>query len=153
MVIINRQGAFFMKHILRTRGAAILAAGVLILAACLLGGCTGKEEAAKVRDLEFTVIGQNEIPQELADMIGQKKNEEFKLTYTDGADLYIAVGYGEQPTGGYSITVPEFYLTENSIVIKTELQGPESTEQAGNSPSFPYIVIKTPFMEEPMVFQ
>lgn len=63
-----------MKHILRTRGAAILAAGVLILAACLLGGCTGKEEAAKVRDLEFTVIGQNEIPQELADMIGQKKN-------------------------------------------------------------------------------
>ena len=88
------------------------------------------------------MIGQNEIPQELADMIGQKKNEEFKLTYTDGADLYIAVGYGEQPTGGYSITVPEFYLTENSIVIKTELQGPESTEQAGNSPSFPYIVIK-----------
>ena len=142
-----------MKHILRTRGAAILAAGVLVLAACLLGGCTGKEKEARVRDLEFTVTGQNEIPQELANMIGQKQNEEFKLTYTDGADLYIAVGYGEQPTGGYSITVPELYLTDNSIIVKTELKGPERSEPTGEEPSYPYIVLRTELLEEPVVFQ
>lgn len=140
-----------MKHIWKTIGTAVLAAGMLMIV-CLLGGCT-KGEEEKVQDLDFTVVGQNEIPQELMDMIGQKKGSEFKLTYTGGDDLYIAVGYGEQQTGGYSIAVPEFYLTENSIVIKTELQGPDKEAQTGTSPSYPYIVIKTPFMENPVVFQ
>lgn len=141
-----------MKHIFRIRGTAVFAAGILFLLGCILGGCTGKEEE-KVKDLEFTVIGQNEIPKELADIIEQKKGAEFKLTYTDGGDLYIAVGYGEQQTGGYSITVPKFYLTENSIVIQTELQGPEQASGEPAAPSYPYIVVKTPFVEEPVVFQ
>lgn len=141
-----------MKHIFRIRGAAVFAAGILFLLGCILGGCTGKEEE-KVKDLEFTVIGQNEIPKELADIIEQKKGAEFKLTYTDGGDLYIAVGYGEQQTGGYSITVPKLYLTENSIVIQTELQGPETAGGEPAAPSYPYIVVKTPFVEEPVVFQ
>lgn len=141
-----------MKHIFRIRGAAVFAAGILFLLGCILGGCTGKEEE-KVKDLEFTVIGQNEIPKELADIIEQKKGAEFKLTYTDGGDLYIAVGYGEQQTGGYSITVPKLYLTENSIVIQTELQGPEQAGGEQAAPSYPYIVVKTPFVEEPVVFQ
>ena len=99
------------------------------------------------------MVGQNEIPKELMDMIEQKKAEEFRLTYTSGEDLYIAVGYGEQQTGGFSISVPEFYLTENSMVIKTELQGPEQGSQQAASPSYPFIVIKTKFIEEPVVFQ
>ena len=99
------------------------------------------------------MVGQNEIPRELMDMIEQKKTEEFRLTYTSGEDLYIAVGYGEQQTGGFSISVPEFYLTENSMVIKTELQGPEQGSQQAASPSYPFIVIKTKFIEEPVVFQ
>jgi len=127
---------------------------LILMASVLLAGCGGKEQAEdKVRDLEFTVVGQNEIPQELQEIIGQKKKESFRLTYTSGEDLYIAAGYGEQKTGGYSISVPELYLTENSIVIKTELQGPGKEEQTGAEPSYPFIVVKTEFMEEPVVFK
>ena len=132
---------------------AVWAAGLLLSCVCLLGGCSDKGAEEKVKDLEFTVVGQNEIPKELMDMIEQKKAEEFRLTYTSGEDLYIAVGYGEQQTGGFSISVPEFYLTENSMVIKTELQGPEQGSQQAASPSYPFIVIKTKFIEEPVVFQ
>lgn len=132
---------------------AVWAAGLLLSCVCLLGGCSDKGAEEKVKDLEFTVVGQNEIPRELMDMIEQKKTEEFRLTYTSGEDLYIAVGYGEQQTGGFSISVPEFYLTENSMVIKTELQGPEQGSQQAASPSYPFIVIKTKFIEEPVVFQ
>lgn len=132
---------------------AVWAAGLLLFCVCLLGGCSDKGAEEKVKDLEFTVVGQNEIPRELMDMIEQKKTEEFRLTYTSGEDLYIAVGYGEQQTGGFSISVPEFYLTENSMVIKTELQGPEQGSQQAASPSYPFIVIKTKFIEEPVVFQ
>lgn len=142
-----------MKHMGKMKKLAALAAGIFLSCACFLGGCSGKEPEEKVKDLEFTVVGQNEIPKELMDMIEQKKTEEFRLTYTSGEDLYIAVGYGEQQTGGFSISVPEFYLTENSIVIRTELQGPEQGTQQGASPSYPFIVVKTQFIEEPVVFQ
>jgi len=146
------QGAF-MKHMGTMKKLAALAAGFLLSGICLLGGCSGKAAEEKVKDLEFTGVGQNEIPMELMDMIEQKKTGEFRLTYTSGEDLYIAVGYGEQQTGGFSISVPEFYLTDNSIIIKTELQGPEQGTQQGASPSYPFIVVKTEFIEEPVVFQ
>lgn len=98
-------------------------------------------------------MGQNEVPQELQEIIEQKKKEPFRLTYSGGEDLYIAAGYGEQKTGGYSIAVPELYLTENSITIRTELKGPEKQEQTGSECSYPFIVVKMPFMEEPVVFK
>ena len=142
-----------MKYMGNMKKLAVWAAGLLLSCVCLLGGCSDKGAEEKVKDLEFTVVGQNEIPKELMDMIEQKKAEEFRLTYTSGEDLYIAVGYGEQQTGGFSISVPEFYLTENSMVIKTELQGPEQGSQRAASPSYPFIVIKTKFIEEPVVFQ
>lgn len=142
-----------MKYMGNMKKLAVWAAGLLLSCVCLLGGCSDKGAEEKVKDLEFTVVGQNEIPKELMDMIEQKKAEEFRLTYTSGENLYIAVGYGEQQTGGFSISVPEFYLTENSMVIKTELQGPEQGSQQAASPSYPFIVIKTKFIEEPVVFQ
>lgn len=149
-----KQGAFFMEKNPSKRRWNTVFAAVLLLLSVIVTGCSGaKEGEAKVKDLEFTVVGQNEIPQELMDIIGQKKTESFRLTYSSGEDLYIAAGYGEQKTGGYSIAVPELYLTENSITIKTELQGPEKGEQAGAAPSYPYIVVKTAFMEEPVVFK
>ncbi len=47
----------------------------------------------------------------------------------------------------------ELYLTENSIVFDTELRGPESAESAGSEKSYPYIVVKTEVLENPVVFQ
>lgn len=47
----------------------------------------------------------------------------------------------------------ELYLTENSIVLDTDLLGPEKGESGGTEPSFPFIVIKTELSELPVVFQ
>ena len=63
------------------------------------------------------------------------------------------VGYGEQATGGYSISVNELYLTENSIVIDTELKGPEKGETVGVEKSYPYIAVQTEYLENPVIFQ
>lgn len=135
----------------RRKGAALLLAGLLCLAAA---GCSKKEGAGeKVRDLEFTVIGEAQIPLELKELIGQKGTGPFKLTYSDDQNLYIAVGYGEQSTGGCSICVNQLYLSENSIVIDTELKGPEKGENPGPGPVSPYIVVQTEYLEEPVVFQ
>lgn len=143
-----------MKRIPNMKRWGAVFAAVCLLAVTVLVGCgEDKGEDSKVRDLDFTVVGQNEIPQELKEIIGKKKTESFRLTFTSGEDLYIVAGYGEQKTGGYSISVPELYLTDNSITIKTELKGPEKGEQTGPEVSYPFIVVKTAFIDTPVVFK
>ena len=137
-------------------GKVLLVAALLawvFVVRCLTACSVEKEDLQKVRDLEFTVVGETDLPEELKNVIGEKKMAPFKLTYTDDQNLYIVVGYGEQETGGYSISVKELYLTENAIVADTELLGPESAEQAGTEKSYPYIVVKTEYLEEPVIFQ
>ena len=82
-----------------------------------------------------------------------EKRKAFKMTYTTDENLYIAVGYGPQEGGGYSICVNELYLTGNSVVIATELKGPENGEDKGVESSSPYIVVKTELLDLPVVFQ
>ena len=120
----------------------------------LLSGCSilGKKEE-KVRDLTITPVSDSELPQELQTLIKQKTSAPFKMTYTTDENLYIAVGYGPQEGGGYSISVNELYLTGNSIVIDTELKGPETGENTGTESSSPYIVVKTELLELPVVFR
>ena len=137
-------------------GKIRMAALMLTCAAVLVGtaGCSAsKDDGKKVRDLEFSVVGEPDIPQELNQIIAGKQNAPFKLTYSDDKNLYIAIGYGEQATGGFSISVNELYLTDNSIVVDTELKGPEKGENPGQDKSYPYIVIRTEYLENPVVFQ
>ncbi len=126
-----------------------------IMSLCLvLSGCSildKKEE--KVRDLTITPVTDSELPQELQTLIAQKTSAPFKMTYSTDENLYIAVGYGPQEGGGYSISVNELYLTGNSIVIDTELKGPEAGEKAGTQSSSPYIVVKTELLDLPVVFR
>ena len=130
----------------------ILAAG--LTAALALCGCkVSKEDGKKVRDLEFSVVGDGDVPAELKQIISEKTLQPFKLTFSDEQNLYIVVGYGPQSTGGYSIAVKELYLTENSIVIDTELLGPEKGENPAPETSYPYVVVKTENLENPVIFQ
>lgn len=112
--------------------------------ALVLTGCEAQEEAGdKLKDLDFTVIGENEQPDALKSIIAEKSGSAFQISYTIGEELYIAIGYGEQPSGGYSITVNEFYETQDTIFIDTTLIGPSSAQNVTDTPTTPYIVIKT----------
>lgn len=119
-----------------------------------LGGCTMlSEEQIKLQDLGFTVVSEEKISEELKTIIEEKKENEFKLTYSDDEYLYIVIGYGQQPQGGYSIAVNELYLTEDAIFVNTTLLGPENTEGANKVPSYPYIVLKMDYLDKPVVFE
>lgn len=123
-------------------------------------GCGIKEKKGneRIKDLEFTVLGDENIPEELKQIIEEKKEKEFKITYQDNDFLYICVGYGKQNTGGYSITVSDLYLTANSVYVDTNLIGPEPDTkelyggQEKESSSYPYIVLKTEYLEKSVVF-
>ncbi len=124
---------------------------IAIFLTFFLAGCSLNEEEEK-QDLEFTVVDEERLPEELKKMVEEKKAEPFKLTYADGGYLYLCTGYGKQETGGYSITVNELYATETAIYADTNLIGPKDAEQKSTKPSYPYIVIKTPFMDKTVVF-
>lgn len=120
----------------------------------LLGGCTfSQNKTEKIRDLEYTIMNEKELPEELKAEIENSKEAGFKYTYSDGQYLYIANGYGKQETGGYSIQMKELYLTDNAIYFKAELYGPQNGETVSKASSYPYIVIKTEMMDFPVVFE
>lgn len=127
---------------------------VILTVVLIITGCTVEESSnEKLRDLEFTVVEEADIPEELLKIIEEKKSEEFKITYTDNENLYICVGYGEQQTGGYSIAVNELYLTSNAIYMDTNLIGPSKDEKISEALSYPYIVVKTEYMDKSVVFE
>ena len=115
--------------------------------------CGQKQDTmAKIKDLECTVLAEENIPEELLEKIEDKKEEAFKMTFEDQGFLYICVGYGTQKTGGYSIAVNALYETTNAVYIDTNLIGPSPEEKSNPVESYPYVVVKTEFNEKPVVF-
>ena len=126
---------------------------VLLLCLCFLCGCgLASKSSDKIKDLEFTVVSEERLSDELKNIVEERKAQPFKVSYHDKEYLYLCVGYGEQKTGGYSIIVKELYLTEDAIHADTSLLGPGPEDNADNAPSYPYIVIKTPYMDKTVIF-
>ena len=123
-----------------------------MLAALSCAGCEKKDEEKNRQDLEFTVVDEGRLPEELKKLVDEKKKGPFNLTYADGGYMYLCVGYGKQNSGGYSISVNELYAAEEEIYLDTNLIGPKEAEPKGSGPSYPYIVIKTPFVDKTVVF-
>ena len=127
---------------------------LMMLLLCLLTGCgVQTQDKERIKDLEFTVLDPENIPEELRNVLEEKKAEPFKVTYEDEGYMYICVGYGEQQTSGYSIIVKDLYLSANAVYVNTELLGPGNGEETAAATTCPYIVLKLQDLEQPVVFE
>ena len=119
----------------------VMAAGVLvILETTVISGCRANISGTESdRMVEYTVI--------CGDEINENKAKAMKLTYKDDEYLYIAEGFGTKETGGYSITVNQFYVKDKAMYFDTRLIAPDKGEKVSNQASYPYIVIKTELSE------
>ena len=98
---------------------------IFLLTWTCFSGCKVEEgDTKKISDLSFIVVKDEEIPERL-----------------------------RQASSGYSIQVKECYLTSNAIVFKTNLLGPSKSENIVETKTYPYIVVKTEYREEMVVFQ
>ena len=131
---------------------------ILLLVGCifLLAGCAMKSsEKIRLRDLTVSDkdgIKPNAVLYKILDVIEERKEEPFELSFKDGKNLYLVVGYGKQETGGYSIVVEDLYLTEEAIYVSTGLLGPDPG-QKGTRESYPVIVIKTELLDKTILFE
>ncbi len=108
----------------------------------LLAACQRHSDTMEQENVEFIVISEECLPEELLELVTKEKEEAFKITYTDDTYLYICRGYGARATGGYSITIDQLYQTSNAIYLKTSLMGPSLNEQKNEVTSYPYVVIR-----------
>lgn len=119
----------------------------------LLIGCGKSDSLPKTNALDYTIVSGSDIPDELQELIKERCKNAFELTFSDHSCLYVVKGYGKQTSGGYSIVVHDFYQSDQELVFDTELFGPKKDTSVSSSPSYPYIVIKTEYRENPVVFQ
>lgn len=129
-----------------------------VFSAVLLLGSSGcsthtAETQAETEAIDYTVVDVRKLPQELADLIEENKQEEMRLTYTDGGSLYLVRGYGEQKTGGYSIEVTGCVSDGQTIWFDTRLIGPSGQEKLPQEPSYPYLVAKIETREEEILIR
>ena len=127
---------------------------LLIVMCCSLWGCSIEKVRAKdgVKP-EYTVMKEEDFPDKVRELVEQNREKEFQMTYQDNGFLYLMKGYGKQETGGYSIQVQDLSLWDNAIHLETMLLGPEEGEELTGEPSFPCLVIKIKYREEPVIFE
>lgn len=130
----------------------------LVIGALLAAGCSvERTDPVKIEDLSYTILEESQIPEGLGALIEEKKAQRFQMTFDTEGERYIAVGYGTQATGGYSISVEELYLSANAIYIDTNLIGPRKGERVTEAESYPYLVVqienRMDYSEKSVVFE
>ncbi|MGN0327672.1 MAG: protease complex subunit PrcB family protein [Lachnospira sp.] len=105
------------------------------------------------KDIEFTVVENEDLPAELKKLIDTKKDKTLRMTYTTKDYTYVVAGYGTKETSGYSIKVNGVYTSNDNLYADIDLLGPGKDEQVNEVATTPYIVIKIEKREEPVVFK
>jgi len=117
---------------------------LLVLFSCFLYGCSiEKVRAGDGIKPEYTVMKEADFPEKVKELIA--KNQ--------AGYLYLLKGYGKQETGGYSIQIEDLSLWENAIHLQTVLIGPKDGEELKEEPSYPCLVVKMKYREEPVIFE
>ena len=120
----------------------ILAFLLLTLTVVVVGCAASGQGNADAKEIDYTVVEAGKLPEELSQIIEENKKKEIRMTYTDGEDMYLIRGYGEQKTGGYSIAVAQCTEDEERIMFDTRLLGPTDEKELSKDPSYPCLVVK-----------
>lgn len=130
------------QRLKRYIGIAVLTGFFLILVGC----AASQTQEKSAETVDFTVVEMRQVPEALREIIEKNKKQEIRMSYSDGDDLYLVRGYGEQKTGGYSIAVQSCTEDEEMLFLDTQLLGPQK-EAVSADPSYPCLVIKMEMRE------
>ena len=69
-----------------------------IMPACAMTGCSGSKEPVNKTSVDYTVVENADLPEELKKLIESKKDKVMRLTYTTKDYTYVVAGYGTRET-------------------------------------------------------
>lgn len=125
---------------------------LLVIVGTILFFKVTKIDKKRVSDIEYKILLEEEIPEEIFEEIETYKDKNMQCSYICSDKLYIVVCYGMQNVSGYTVEVNDLYESSNAIFVKTTLKGPASLKDAKEECSYPYVVIKLPISEKKVVF-
>ena len=121
--------------------------------------------------LEYIVLEEEDIPQEINEEIQRYKIKGCKNSYICNEKLYILVCYGEQTVPGYMVEITDIYESSNRIFVKTTLKGSvimegetkegalkkiigddKAKQRQDENELYPYIVIRVDRSDKGIVF-
>lgn len=154
-----------MKEISHNKKRRIIFFLSALLLCQFVTACGMKKDKQRA-EMEYTVCDETKLPDELRDIIEEKKNGVFKLSYVNNDGMYIAVGYGAHNRQNLSVIVEDVYKTDNAIYVETNLYTTDEINdisesdlasesdaiRAGQPSMYPYIVIKCEKSDLPVVF-
>ncbi len=142
------------KIIKRTKAAFLMLLFLFVMVA--LTACVDKKKDSGKKDIEFTVCDKTKLPEELVEIIEEKKEKECKLTYINGSYMYIVVCYGEHSRDNLNVIVNDLYITEAAVYVDTTLatskNTPTNATAVGEYSMYPYIVLKCEKYDLPVIF-
>lgn len=103
---------------------------ILCLTGCIGKGRKGKE--AEKQNVEYEICSEDMLPDELLDIIEQKKERRFKLSYNTSKYTYIAIGYGMHSVDGYMVWLKDIYATDKACYIQCSLVTRDYVEGLGD---------------------
>ena len=128
----------------------LLTVGIVMPA---VSGCAKTGDEEQLTPVDFTVVSFDDIPKDFLAQIEEKKSADFRLSYTADGWLYIARGYGQQSSGGYSIAIKEVSMSDNAVYFDSELIGPNQGEAVNKLATYPYVVVKLEDAGRSVVFR
>lgn len=128
----------------------LLTVGIVMPA---VSGCAKTGDEEQLTPVDFTVVSFDDIPKDFLAQIEEKKSADFRLSYTADGWLYIARGYGQQSSGGYSIAIKEVSMSDNAVYFDSELIGPGQGEAVNKLATYPYVVVKLEDAGRSVVFR
>ena len=126
---------------------------LIIMPVFSLAGCRGQREPDNKTHIDYTVVENADLPEELKKLIESRKDKVMRLTYTTKDYTYVVAGYGTRDTSGYSIKVNNVYTSADAIYIDLNLIGPAADEAVNEVETYPVIVLKMERRDESVVFK
>ena len=97
----------------------------MLFAACSFMGCKVIIKTTEGHvPVEYEVVEEADIPDDMKKEIEQKKEKPFRIVYRESEALYIGEGYGKQECSGYCVEWVECAEAEEALYIETTLHGP-----------------------------
>ena len=134
---------------------------ILLLVAIFMSYRIRKIDKKKIGDVKYTVLLEENIPEEIFNELEGYKNHACKCSYVCNDKLYIVICYGKQEISGYTIEVNNLYESTNAIFVETTLMGPTQEDQGIMSGTnkkerrgtdCPYIVLELELSNKTVMF-
>ncbi|CCY54589.1 uncharacterized protein BN781_01053 [Coprococcus sp. CAG:782] len=130
----------------------IMTAGLFISCCFLLCGCNVYTMSDKGNDVSYDICEEGLMPDELKNIVDDKREQEFKITYTNNDYTYIVIGAGRRDHDNIRIDVDKVYKDENAIYIKSVLRSIATATDSGTM-TCPVVVVRIERTMLPVVFR